>query len=233
MKVCENCGAESVKARDMCNSCYQYWRKHGEMRQVSVHLHPHRHATGCVNCGAVLVVGKKRQGLCNACSSFLRKNGRMRTNADIKHKPGGICTNCKAEVAVTKGLCKTCYNYQNVYGVNRPRRLYSRPEHCKNCGYPLVSGAQNGIARPSKGLCRRCYEYQKSFKVARPPRLWQKGAYGWCDCGQPAEHIIAVKIHNHVDNIPVCDACCAEEMRQRAIYGDVSVQSGVDLQCKR
>lgn len=202
----------------MCNNCYRYFLRHGVQRPRRDSSHSH--AIICTNCGGEIVKGRKRHGLCNNCASFLRKNGRMRTKEDIKCKPGGICKNCRAGIALTKGLCKTCYNYKNHTGLPRPRRCYSRPEQCKNCGYPLVPGQRGGIGRPSKGLCRRCYEYQLRFKVSRPEYLWDKGANGWCDCGKPATQEIAVRIHNHTDRIPVCDECYAEEMRQITVYGE-------------
>ena len=122
-------------------------------------------------------------------------------------------------------LCSTCANYLYRTGKPRPRQLWS--EYCTNCEVPL------GDLRPRSGFCVQCRRYQYRYGKPRPSHLWGKGAHGWCDCGQPANNIISVKIRNHIDTIPVCDACHAEEMRQRAIYGDVSVQNGADLQCER
>lgn len=218
---CSNCGeAKPIKAKEMCSTCYRYWLRTGTMRPKPTS--PHRYATICINCGGDLIKGRKRNGMCHACYNFLRANGRMRTPADGRHTQGGTCTNCKAGIAVAKGLCKACYNYQKYNGVPRPRRLYSRPEKCKNCGYPLVSGARSGLSRRQKGLCRRCYEYRQVFKTNRPAHLWGKGEHGWCDCSQPATHAVSVRIKNYTETIPLCDACYAEYQRQVRWYGDSS-----------
>ncbi len=271
MKVCENCGeAKPIKAKGLCNACYQYLSKHGKprpphVRRDGVYLcttctncgaqnttcvhglcracywyhrrngehrtkptSPYRGVTTCRNCGAE---GHRANGLCDNCYNFLRRTGKMRTKADMRAKVAGMCCNCNQSPAFAKGLCGACYDYKRRNGKDRPRRLYVHRERCKNCDIPLTG--DNYRTLRTKNMCRACYDYKRRKKHARPSHLWGNGEHGWCECGQPANNIISVKIHNHVDTIPVCDACHAEEMRQRAWYGDNTVQKEADLQCKR
>jgi len=227
--TCKNCGVDNVKAQGMCINCYNYARRHDGAMRPPLDIR-YRKATQCINCGESLTKNKKRRGLCMKCASFLRIHGRMRTNADAKWKPDIICSNCRAAMADSKGLCKTCYNYQKRKGAPRAKKLYSRPERCKNCGYPTAPGVRNGQGRMAKGLCRPCYDYKNRHKKDRPAHMWGKGEHGWCDCGQPATRTIEIKITRNVDVLPVCESCYAEEMRQRRIYGDVTQRVGVNQQ---
>jgi hypothetical protein len=136
-----------------------------------------------------------------------------------------MCRQCKENIADCGNLCSTCADYKYRTGKSRPRRLWSK--NCLNCGKPHID------SQPRSGLCAKCLRYQRERGNPRPAYLWGKGTHGWCECGAAAEHIITVKIHNHVDKIAVCDACYAEEMRMSAVYGGVSAQKDAALHCER
>jgi hypothetical protein len=68
-------------------------------------------------------------------------------------------------------------------------------------------------------LCRVCYEYQQRGRGERPSYLWGVDSLGWCDCGRPARHKIAVTIRSHTDTLMLCDDCYAEELEMEREYG--------------
>jgi len=225
--TCKNCGEGGRLRLGLCDNCYHYARRNdGAMRPLDrAVLSTRRKHTQCKNCGSPK---HKGHGLCGACLDYLRDHGVMRPPEGVRNPPHAtprVCARCKQNMTQYGKLCGTCSNYLYRTGKPRPRHLWA--EHCTNCDVPL------GDFRPRSGLCIQCRRYQYRYGKPRPSHLWGKGAHGWCDCGQPASNIISVKIHNHIDTIPVCETCYAEEMRQRAWYGDNTVQKEADLQCKR
>ena len=225
--ACRNCGAGGKLSLGLCKNCYGYTKRHdGAMRPLdkAVMMAARRKHTHCTHCGAA---DHKGHGLCKKCYDYLRNHGTMRPT---EPQPKVLCVRCKQSVAAHKTkryglLCNKCANYFYLTGKPRPRQLWA--ESCANCGKP------HGDSQPRSGLCNPCRQYRTRYGKPRPAYLWGKGTHGWCECGAAAEHIITVKIHNHVDKIAVCDACYAEEMRMSAVYGGVSAQKDAALHCER
>ncbi len=147
----------------------------------------------CNNCGATEYHHfYKKSGLCSACYQFQLKNGRPRTEKDYRVKGGstGICTVCGQTWAMAKKRCATCYKYLCMFGKDRTRRHWARPEKCKICGKPEAAirppGARGtGIVR---GRCPGCRHYLRRHGVERPESFW-KTPLGWCECGKPVAHV--------------------------------------------
>ena len=225
--TCKNCGESGRLRLGLCDNCYHYARRNdGAMRPLDrAVLATRRKHTQCKNCG-----NQKHHasGMCKACYGYWRHHGVMRPSGRIRrpaHDAIRMCQRCKENIADCGNLCGTCADYKYHTGKPRPRRLWTK--NCLNCGKPHIDN------QPRTGLCAKCLRYQRERGRPRPAHLWGKGTHGWCECGAAAEHVITVKIHNHIDTIPVCETCYAEEMRQRAWYGDNTVQKEADLQCKR
>ena len=225
--TCTNCGVGGRLRLGLCSNCYRYAYNHGgAMRPLDSSLLARRRKhTHCTNCGAQKHHG---HGMCRACYEYWRFHGKMRPPEGIRrpaHDVIRMCRQCKENIADCGNLCSTCADYKYRTGKSRPRRLWSK--NCLNCGKPHID------SQPRSGLCAKCLRYQRERGNPRPAYLWGKGTHGWCECGAAAEHIITVKIHNHVDKIAVCDACYAEEMRMSAVYGGVSAQKDAALHCER
>ena len=216
--TCVNCGETKPHGgHGMCKNCYRYWHTHRTMRPVdSNERRRRRKILHCINCGALREGTHAKRGMCSKCYAYWRWSGVMRP-AHISRRANGapppLCANCRQNIVQHGKLCKLCANYKYQHGKRRPPRLWA--DSCTNCGKP-----HNG-SHPRSGMCIRCRRYQNKSGRPRPAHLWGKGKLGWCDCGNPATHMISVKIHRHTDTIPVCDACYEEEMRQRRIYGDI------------
>lgn len=217
--TCSNCGEEYEKAKGrkgLCGKCTSWMRNHSTPRPVGYKRSP----DFCVNCGEPRTKGWGGKGLCKNCYQFWRNNGRHRTPADMIRKrgePPPVCRRCgirSAEHVAKQGLCKICYDYQLRNGKPRPR--WRDAEKCKNCGKPRTDEPRKFY----KGRCDRCNEYLRKRGVERPERFWGMGKYGWCQCSQPAMHKATVRIHNHLEEMPLCDECHAEYQRQVRWYGD-------------
>ncbi len=147
----------------------------------------------CHNCGATEYHRFfPESGLCSACYQFQRKNGRARTEKEHRVKGGstGICIVCGQTWAATKKRCETCYRYLRLYGKDRTRRHWARPEKCKICGKPETATRRpnaygTGIVR---GRCPGCRHYLSRHGVERPESFWKANSI-WCDCGNRATHL--------------------------------------------
>lgn len=81
---------------------------------------------------------------------------------DTKH-----CSNCGIKSHHAKGLCVTCYQYQQRTGRSRPirRPLPPKPGRCANCG-------AGDARRIKRGLCSTCYNYRRRAGHDRPLLWW-------------------------------------------------------------
>ena len=164
------------------------------------------------------VIGQYK--LCSACYKFYRRNNRMPLKAEMRssRKPTvQACPNCKRRPVYRKTphvLCEVCSDYYERNGKMRPR--YRDTDKCTNCSRPRPPGRSPFV----HGRCPTCDWYFKKYGRERPERLWQRGKYGYCDCGKPATHKATVQVHCHQEELPLCDECHAEYQRQVAWYGD-------------
>ena len=161
-------------------------------------------------------------GLCSRCYTYLLRNGSDWT-PDVARRPAHVsppvCEQCgcrPSRYTKPKHLCLRCYSYWNNTGRHRPR--WRDADKCANCAAPR----QDGHGQFVKGRCKRCYSYwiNHNRQEERPERLWQRGKYGYCDCGKPATHKATVQVHRHQEEMPLCDECHAEYQRQVSWYGD-------------
>lgn len=213
---CATCGRVGIRmhTKDKCERCYnQFWKTR-------------RPPKPCQNCGRLSIDGNR----CARCRAYKTANGherpineetfselrslrgKMARRDSVKAKGFVVCKTCKAERAIAKGYCGTCYNYRARTGRSRPKHLIH--QLCTNCGCPI------GESVPS-GLCYRCYAYQAMFKKPRPQRVWKTVDpwLGWCECSTrrapvPATHTITIAIgtpdhsdSNRKEQIHVCQAC--------------------------
>lgn len=222
--TCINCGeVKPHQGRGMCKNCHRYWHRHRTMRPLDSNERKRRRKIShCINCGALREGSHARKGMCSKCYAYWRWSGVMRPERIIRKTNGApppLCANCHQNIVHHGKLCKLCANYKYQYGKRRPPRLWA--DSCTNCGKP-----HNG-SHPRSGMCIRCRRYQYKHGKPRPAHLWGKGVHGWCDCSQPATHIITVKISNHSDTLIMCDDCYKEYQRQVSWYGarDVKVNN--------
>ncbi len=172
----------------------------------------------CQNCGASstdLVFGK----YCKPCRRFETKHGRLPERHERVFRVRGWvpCKNCKRHRTHIKGRCIACHSYWLRNGTERPK--YREADTCVNCAVPLDRSMGTTRNYGGRGLCSACHSYEWLYKVPRPARLWSRGKYGYCDCGKPATHVAAIQIHKHFEDMPLCDECHAEYMRQVRWYG--------------
>lgn len=167
----------------------------------------------CTNCH-IVPRGKVVNGLCPACRHFYRRHGRMRTRYDKRVRGKGekrpFCTNCK--ISHTSGhryLCRACYQYRRVNGVDRPSHLWRTS--CRVCGKPRVP---NKFAH---GRCLVCNNYRRRNGRDRDRRLIKElYPHGWCDCGKPATGIVEVGLSGpngglKSERLAMCDECARAE----------------------
>lgn len=146
----------------------------------------------CINCGATEYYRLyKKTGLCSACYQIQLKHGRSRSEKDYRMQGGstGICSVCGQTWAMAKKRCETCYKYWKVYGRDRTRRHWIRPEKCKICGKPETATRRRTAHGTNivRGRCTACSHYYRRHGKERPESFW-KTPYGWCECGSPAMH---------------------------------------------
>lgn len=173
----------------------------------------------CENCG------KKANHLvfhriCRMCRNFEMKHGRLPEIAERKFKYAScqLCKRCKRKPVYCKFRCVACYDYWKKTGKERPRDRYT--EECMNCGRYLNRDDSELSILHAKGLCKNCYSYQAHHSGrARPQCCWGIGKYGYCDCGNAANHNAEVRINRHNDIIAMCDECFEEYQRQIKEYG--------------
>ena len=172
----------------------------------------------CQNCGVSstdLVFGK----YCKSCRRFEQKHGRLPEKHErIIYARGWVpCKNCKQHRTHIKGRCIACHSYWRRHGKERPR--YMEADTCLNCAVPLDRTTEATRNYGGKGLCSACYDYQLIYNIPRPERLWNRGEYGYCDCGKPATHKITIQVHRHQEELAMCAGCYAIEQQHKAWYG--------------
>lgn len=193
--MCRNCGLEHVYGWGRCYKCYKYFWRHEKERPESLWM-PKRET--CLNCGSreVLTAGR-----CDPCRVYLLRNGKERPLLlaewyEQKKRLPKWCKVCGTPSLLCRGRCRACDRYWRVRGKERPKRLWCDDLNCSNCKKPLCS-----VPWKCKGYCNACYQFEKRGQK-RPPHLWGAGKEGFCDCGQPANHMI--------DKFPLCDSCAIE-----------------------
>lgn len=196
--LCAICKEREVYAKGRCSRCWAYQRKHGGIDRPATPTWYKGVYTACVNCG----YGKPySKGRCKACHTYFERNQIERPSSlwQRRHEEATLprwCKNCGAPSLTGYMRCLACYRYWKVHSKERPRHYFAADATCKNCGIPLALG------RKRKGKCSRCYEYKRVFGRERPAHLWGNGPHGFCECGQPAHHLI--------DKFPLCNGCAAE-----------------------
>lgn len=113
-----------------------------------------------------------------------------------------LCKVCDSLGPVAAGRCSACYWYLANHRQERPRWLWDKDFRCIVCGYP--KHAARGLLF-HKEKCNACRAYKLRTGNERPKTLWGDGAYGFCDCGYPAEH-------KH-DGFSLCNRCFGEATR--------------------
>lgn len=196
--LCTICEEREIYARGRCGRCWSYYRKHGGVDRPVVPTWYKGQYKQCVNCGESKPYSK---GRCKACHTYYERNQTERPFVLFeRHKEKAVlprwCKNCGSPSITGFLRCNACYRYWKAHGKERPRRYFDNP-NCKNCGIPLDT-----VVIVKAGHCSRCYEYKRIFKKSRPEKLWGNGPHGWCECGQPAQHMI--------DKFPLCNGCAVE-----------------------
>lgn len=180
-----------------CRRCDTYYKRHGVERPK----HPTNRGrySACVNCGASKI---KSDGRCNACWVYFYKNGIERPRelwerCRQKAIAPAWCKNCGHPDVYCLFRCMNCYRYWRIHDKERPRYMWEDDPKCKTCGRPLRT-----VKRKDSGRCDACNSYRRKYGIERPQHFWGNGPAGWCDCGQPANHLI--------DKFPLCDSCAVE-----------------------
>lgn len=155
----------------------------------------------CVNCGSK---GTHAKGRCITCYKYFWVHKVDRPLEFIERKAKRVsaprwCKVCGHPALYRSFRCHACHDYYMRCRKERPRHLYVSIEdgRCANCGISAL-----GVPRFRRGRCRRCYEYKMRHNTERPESLWGNGPFGYCECGQPANHMI--------DKFPLCDSCAVE-----------------------
>lgn len=106
------------------------------------------------------------------------------------------CKNCQVKEIYANNLCRKCYMYLHRTGHNRPKRLWTRPVKCINCGSSDVR---------ARGRCGNCYHYWlRHNREERPRNLWD--AVTCCqNCGD-----------QRVFSLGLCCACYFYSKRHQA-----------------
>lgn len=196
-EICMICNEKPVFCRKRCVRCLRYLNRHGIERPAQLTWRRSQYDQ-CINCGNQKVVSN---GRCKACRHYFERNGKERPRELVerhqeKKNAPRWCKNCGSPSIAGFLRCNACYRYWKNHGKERPRRYFDNP-NCKNCGIPLDT-----VVIVKAGHCSRCYEYKRIFKKSRPEKLWGNGPHGWCECGQPAQHMI--------DKFPLCNGCAVE-----------------------
>lgn len=223
-KACWKCGGDFSKKylrRGMCRPCHKQWIANGgDMSVLPIGLREQ----GKLNCAVCGRERKRRRGdgnLCHRCYMYRHKHGKDWTpevSIRGKYDPRPLCVDCKTRKAYYRKpmwLCERCFDYRKRNGKRRPK--YKDADHCLNCGRLRDFSNKRSFTR---GRCHACYRYwlDRDRKVERPPKFWAS-ALGMCDCGKPAKHNVKIAVHNHLEDMPLCDECNAEYMQQVKLYG--------------
>ncbi len=141
----------------------------------------------CRNCGESAPEKQRYfvRGLCNACRIYEQRHGQPRPAQGIRMTGGavGICENCRQGRARYRHLCGACHAYWLENGRQRPRRLYLRPQECRNCHVP-----RSAVRHLEKGRCPSCGAFWRRTGRERPQHYWESPS-GYCECGQPVAHV--------------------------------------------
>lgn len=117
-----------------------------------------------------------------------------------------------------KGLCRACDQYVRRHGrlptaeERRPgsRRQIDR-DVCLNCRRPRQAGEVF-----EDGRCEACAGFRLRHGSERPSAFWGDGRYGWCACGEPANHKLRVRLRRHGERVlTLCDACLEMESEEQ------------------
>lgn len=175
--------------------------------------------TTCANCGRS--DQRITRGRCQACYQYLRKKGVERPRRLIEYYKLRSITRCRCGRPVRAlGLCSGCYHYaKRNNGRSRPRHLREYPDRCLNpaCRRPLAGQ----LVR--KGRCPNCYQYRWRTGEDRPAEL--TGGNRWCECGQPAQHRVEIKVGSFGkrermstkrEALDLCEECYGYEMEAAA-----------------
>lgn len=236
-RKCVTCGeCRKIKAHGMCNRCASYYRRNGTMRPDNPNANRNKHPC-CLVCGRdrTSVATRGGHGLCSRCYSYRLRNGKDWTPDIARRRPSvapPICDQCgcrPSRYTKPKNLCLRCYNYWNHTGRHRPK--WRDADECMNCHAPRMDGQGQFV----KGRCKRCYSYWLNHekKAERPERFWQRGKYGYCDCGKPAAHSATIRIFKRTEHLPLCDGCYAEHQRQVSWYGSPDIVTKGNIQPQR
>lgn len=234
MATCSNCNREYRKVdgrRGQCAACVRWEQKHGTKRPPELELRNRNTPDTCANCGCH-TPGKRTniKGLCLRCYRHKWRNGEDRQVKE-KERTSTICRRCKQKQATRMGRCDACYTYIMRHGVERPKAKFT--DKCLNCKRPLLkAGVKTKRNNYRNGLCMACYNYQFRHGKPRPKHLIEKqakGSHGFCDCGKPGTHTVSVRVHDHDEQMYLCDDCYAIEHQHTAWYGTSSGQQGKRL----
>lgn len=197
--LCDNCGEKPAYCKGRCVRCYSYFRDHGIERPVGLE-HALKIPKFCANCRRKRAV---KNGRCASCQTYFYRHGVERPLSFVykleeRQASPRWCKNCGSPDLSCNLRCARCDCYWRIHRKERPKHLWVDDPRCKTCGKPLPSGNR----RKRSGRCDLCREYRSVYKKERPQKLWGDGLHGWCDCGQPAHHLI--------DKFPLCNSCAVE-----------------------
>ena len=226
-EVCQNpnCKRQYIKAkgrRGLCGRCATYMQRHGVLRPALLA----QDKRTCANPHCDRDISRRSQRgngtLCKRCYRYAKAHGTHWKPEVGRRSPNTtppVCSQCKRRTArytKPKPQCRLCFDFWKRTGKFRPRTLDA--EQCKICGRPRLYEPKEFV----KGRCRQCYAYwwNSGKRRERPEHLWQRGKYGYCECSAPATHKTTIRIHGHLEDLPLCDACYAIEQQHRAWYGD-------------
>lgn len=196
--LCMICHEKPVLCRERCVRCLRYLQRHGIERPARPTWHKGQYER-CINCGDPKLAAN---GRCKACKCYFERNNKERPRELWERRKAEAqmprwCQNCGSPNIMGHMRCTACYRYWKAHGKERPYRYFADNAKCKNCGIPLDT-----VVIVKKGHCSKCYEYKRMYKKERPQKLWGNGPHGFCECGQPANHLI--------DKFPLCDGCAVE-----------------------
>lgn len=144
--------------------------KNGRLPDVSERIFKVKGWQPCKNCKAHKVHIK---GRCKACHSYWRRHGTERP----RYMEADTCLNCEVPLDRSSddtrnygglGLCSACYDYQLMYSIPRPERLWKRGKYgyC-DCGQPATHKATVQVHRHLEEIpmCDECYaEYDRQVR---------------------------------------------------------------------
>lgn len=187
-------------------TCYKFQHDHGYPRPARLYKkRPNLVKTAprafiCSNCSKS--VSDLIAGRCETCSAYYRKHGIERPeglyNRTRKPVDPKWCKVCTAERKPGSEFCQLCETYFKKHGRFRPKHIWDSDPVCTNCSKPIGSRERKRLG----GLCETCSAYKYKYKKDRPPRLWGGGKFGFCMCGNSANH--------RIDDYDFCDICYKE-----------------------